>query len=176
MIAYHVTKRRKDLEAILTSKTLLAGRNVNSTEPLVHLALKPFVPGRQALHSIGPATLASNEAWILELRISNETKLEKDPCSDDEQRIYAGCLDSWVVCKGPLAIQVVEVMHIPNVDAWEMRMTLEEYAEWRSVSDAETEKWEALMSNLLGVKEYWPTMNKFLDLVDGLEKYSHLAR
>ncbi len=173
MIAYHVTKRKEDLGAILASKTLIPGRNVKTKQYMVHLALKPFQPGRWALDLIGPDT---NEAWIIELQIADETPLQPDPCGNMDQEMYAGGPDNWTVHDGPLAIKVVEVTHIPNVHAWESHQTPEEYAESERQIRVYVDKQEALKSEFLGVKEYWCASHRFLNLIDALDKYSHLSR
>ncbi len=66
---------------------------------------------RKTLDIIGEDT---NEAWIVTLEIPEGTILLPDP--SDEGQYYNG---RWVVHEGPLAVQIIEVVHIPNVQRWE---------------------------------------------------------
>lgn len=109
--AYHVTKTRGGLDAILASRTLHPGRNVTTKEMLVHLSLTRFRAGRYALDVIGADT---NKAWIIEFQIPNDTVLEPDPSGDG--KFYCGV---WMVHQGVLAITIVSITHIPDVLAWE---------------------------------------------------------
>lgn len=112
MILYHVTKSRNSFEAILASQTLLPGRNISDvTNTWVHLSTTPFYQGSWALDIIGADT---NEAWIFTIEIDDDSELLPDPTGEGE--IYNG---PWVVCTGPLTINIRSVHYIKNVQKWE---------------------------------------------------------
>ncbi len=112
MRVYHATKTKSGLEGIIATCTLLPGWNITALhERFVHLSLDPFYQGSYALDIIGEDT---NEAWIVTLEIPEDTILLPDP--SDEGQYYNG---RWVVHEGPLAVQIIEVVHIPNVQRWE---------------------------------------------------------
>jgi len=112
MRAYYAAKSNEQLERIKQSREISLGRNVASQEAFAHISLSPFKRGSYALDVIGEDT---NEAWVLELEISDETRLEDDPSG--EGALYEG---EWKVSRAPIRIeQVVSIRHIPNVSEWE---------------------------------------------------------
>lgn len=111
IIAYHAAKTEEVYEAICRSRTLIPGVNVSTKEEWVHLSLTPFRGGGYALDVIGPDT---NEAWVFELVIPDDTELLPDPSGDGE--IYGG---KWVVHRGDLKIKITSVLHITHVQKWE---------------------------------------------------------
>lgn len=127
MIAYHATKNKGRLEAILKTSILLPGRNIATEELFVHIALKPFGPGEWKLDVIdGAGGWRGNQAWIVEFEIPDDTKLLPDPSGEGEE-------NGWVVHHGPLTIRVLNITYVTNVVAWERQMTFDDYAEddWR---------------------------------------------
>jgi len=115
MRVFHATKTLSALEAIKSEQKLKAGKNVaDRTALLIHLSLDPFSRGSWALDVIGKDT---NEAWIVELEIADDTPLEPDPSWDGEH--YNG---RWVVVRqNELPVHIVGIIHIPNVQKWEGR-------------------------------------------------------
>jgi len=112
MRIYHVTKQEESYRAILKSRTLLVGRNVSTSDQFVHVSLEPFEQGSYALDVIGADT---NEAWIFECEIADNTALEEDPSGDGEH--YNG---GWKVCRNPIPItRIYSVTYIENVQRWE---------------------------------------------------------
>ncbi len=112
-VIYHVTKTKSTFENIIRERLLRPGKNVVTGEALVHVMLAPPVPGGWALDVIGEDT---NQAWVLELEVPDETPLLQDP--SDEGEDYGG---QWYVAPGPVPILAVRsVLFVPNVQAWEM--------------------------------------------------------
>ncbi len=111
MILYHATKLRSSFKAIVATNTLLPGRNVSTDQEFVHLSHNPFAPGSYALDVIGADT---NEAWVFTLEIPDDTPLSEDPSG--EGSLYNG---GWVVHDGPLAVTIISVEYIPNVQLYE---------------------------------------------------------
>ncbi len=112
MILYHATKHRSSFEAICATHKLRPGRNVTTRTILgVHLSCDPFYPGSYALDVIGADT---NEAWVFEIEIPDDTPLVPDPSGDG--KYYNG---DWVVHQGKLPITIRRIVYIPNVQAWE---------------------------------------------------------
>src|SRR3989344_2549756 len=81
MKVYHFAKTEESYRSILREQKLRPGRNVADPRPLVHLSLDPFTPGNWALDAMGPDT---NKAWIFELEIPDDTKIEKDIAEEGE--------------------------------------------------------------------------------------------
>jgi hypothetical protein len=116
MIVYHATKQQSSLALILASGVLIPGRNVSNSAEYVHLSKTPFKQGSWALDVIGPDT---NQAWILTCLVPDGIPLLPDPSGEGAD--YDG---EWVVHTGVLAIEVIGLKHIPNVQAWELGHTL----------------------------------------------------
>ncbi len=113
MKVFHITKTEEAFKSIMYERLLRPGRNVATGEALVHVMLEPPVPGNWALDVIGDDT---NQAWVLELEIPDETPLLDDPSGEGED--YGG---KWYVAPGPIPILAVRsVRYVPNVQAWEM--------------------------------------------------------
>lgn len=110
--AYHATKCKEYYEAILKTSILLPGKNVSTDKrDMTHISLNPFYPGSWALDVIGENT---NEAWIFEIQIPDNTSLLPDPSGDGEH--YNG---GWMVHLGMLHVKVVSVTYISDVIEWE---------------------------------------------------------
>jgi len=112
VIVYHAAKTKQAVDSITHQMVIRTGRNVASRSKLAHVSLEPFMPGRFALDVIGPDT---NQAWILELEIPDDTPLEDDPADDWD--IYG---KGWKVSRQPIPVlKIVSITHIPNVVEWE---------------------------------------------------------
>lgn len=113
MIVWHATKTHEHFLSIKESMRIAVGRNVSHDKSLAHLSRIKFLPGNWALDVIGRDT---NQAWILEIEISDSTELFDDP-ADDAGKFYGG---GWVVCEVAVPIlRIRKIEHIDNVRLWE---------------------------------------------------------
>jgi len=114
MRIYHAMKQEDAYLAITRDRILLLGRNVTTKSiKYVHISLNPFTQGSWALDVIGADT---NEAWIIECEIADDTPLISDP-ADDAGEDYNG---GWMVCESEIPIlKVHSITYIDNVQEWE---------------------------------------------------------
>lgn len=112
MIIYHATKTRLEFEEIKKTLVLKPGKNVKTDKPLVHISVKPFLPGNFALDVIGRDT---NHAWVLKLEVDDFVPLDNDPSGESD--IYGG---GWRVSEQPIKIlRILSIDFISNVLDWE---------------------------------------------------------
>lgn len=109
MRVFHAAKTEEGYRAIMRDHTILCGRNLAYSEPLAHVSLKPFMGGE--VDSFGPDT---NQAWIFECEIANDTALTPDPSDGN-------IFKSWRVSKRPIhLLRIKAITHIPDLMAWDL--------------------------------------------------------
>lgn len=124
MIVYHGTRIHAHYENILKTQELLAGKRVRTNEYYVHVSVAPFTQGSYGLQMVSlghkvkvPKGQYPNTAWVIECEISDDTPLEPDTTDEDVWNYGTG---NWRIYRGEkLAINVISVEHVINVDAWE---------------------------------------------------------
>ena len=113
MIVYHAAKTIEAVYRIFDEMLIRQGRNING-DVLTHVSLSPFQAGKFALDVIGADT---NQAWIFELEIPDDTPLQTDPSGDAEN--YG---EGWKVSVNPILIlKIHSITHIPHVVEWECK-------------------------------------------------------
>jgi len=128
MRVWHVTKIREGKAGIIRTQKIQLGKNLNSEQLLAHVTLTPFLKGSLSLDIISKDT---NEAWIFELEIPDDTVLLEDPTGESE--LYQG---EWRVSETEIKIlEIISIEHIPNVHEWE-------FGDWHNTQDHSSEFFE----------------------------------